>query len=379
MGYVSVAAVVVAAMATLVSCQARLGGSCVDGNGQAGTCVTIRSCPPLRELLQALITNTAPPNGFQILRESVCSLQRNSEPLMCCADSRTGGGGSGGGGGGGSGIDLLPKQCGVTGLVDRIIDGEDAPLLAWPWMALIRGRVPGQPNTWICGGVLINTRYVLTAAHCFKSSLRVQVEFVRIGEHTLSTAVDCQLGVCSPPAQDIVVEQIIQHPEYESPCKECNDIALLRLSRPAQLHTFHVAPICLPVDPPNDMGFSEAEFQGKFAYAAGWGSTSRNPLRPTTPNVLQQVLLPIHEGDFCRRLKNGYPNNRSTLCAGGEGKDTCKGDSGGPLMLGNRFETKRFVVGITSLGPTVCGRQSTQALYTNVHFYVPWILQTLRP
>lgn len=52
---------------------------------------------------------------------------------------------------------------------------------------------------------------------------------------------------------------------------------------------------------------------------------------------------------------------------------------GGPLQLNDRNEAKRFVVGITSLGPEVCGIRDTQALYTNVHFYVPWILKNLRP
>ncbi|MPC31355.1 Coagulation factor XI [Portunus trituberculatus] len=145
------------------------------------------------------------------------------------------------------------------------------------------------------------------------------------------------------------------------------------------LNRVHVLPICVPVDVVRDMGFSEADFQGKRAWAAGWGSTSRSPLRVTTPDTLQQVFLPIREDAVCPLLKRNYPDPRMVLCAGGDGKDTCRGDSGGPLQLSNRAETRRFVVGITSVGPEVCGRQNTQALYTNVHFYVQWILETLRP
>ena len=61
-------------------------------------------------------------------------------------------------------------------------------------------------------------------------------EFVRLGEHTLFKEQDCEQGLCAPRPQDIPVEQIISHPQYGSQCKECNDIALLRLSRPAQMN-----------------------------------------------------------------------------------------------------------------------------------------------
>ncbi|XP_047498571.1 CLIP domain-containing serine protease HP8-like [Penaeus chinensis] len=377
MGWQAVTAVAMALMVSSVTSQAR-GSSCRTREGLTGTCGPIRECSVLSRLLQSIKQGTAPPGSLDVLRNSICSFL-NSEPLVCCpsqslpvtaAPTRP------------PVVQTTPRsrlnvQCGSRGITDRIVDGVDAPLGAWPWMVVLLGTVNGR-RSWFCGGVLVSDRYVLTAAHCFKERLGLVLEIARIGEHTLSFNPDCSKGRCAPPPQDIPVETIIRHPQYGSPCTECNDIALLRLSRPAVLHPFFVTPVCLPVDPVRDMGFSEQEFQGKVAWAAGWGSTARDFTANRRPDVLQQVQLPIQELSYCDRLRRGYPDPRMALCAGGEGRDTCRGDSGGPLTLDNQFGTNIFVVGITSLGPRVCGATNTQGLYTNVHFYIPWILRTIQ-
>lgn len=64
---------------------------------------------------------------------------------------------------------------------------------------------------------------------------------------------------------------------------------------------------------------------------------------------------------------------KQQLCAGGEpGKDSCKGDSGGPLMYlkGDLYE----ITGVVSFGPLICG-QSIPSVYINVYQYLPWIWQ----
>lgn len=67
------------------------------------------------------------------------------------------------------------------------------------------------------------------------------------------------------------------------------------------------------------------------------------------------------------------------MCAGGvEGEDSCKGDSGGPLMWekkDNFFE----IVGVVSFGPRKCGLENVPGVYTKVYAYDSWIRQNVRP
>ncbi|XP_037789183.1 LOW QUALITY PROTEIN: phenoloxidase-activating factor 3-like [Penaeus monodon] len=362
MGWLAVTAFAVVLLSSAASSQSS-GTGCTTPEGQSGVCVPIKHCPNAKRLLQGIKKGSATNGSLSDLHVLPCA--RNAA-LVCCPVRRR--------------RARTPVasnvKCGVRGLDDKIVGGEDAPLGAWPWMVILRGRVNGR-RSWFCGGALVSDRYVLTAAHCFKESLGVVVEKARIGEHTLSFDPDCSKGRCAPSPQDIPVERIIRHPQYGSPCTECNDIALLRLSRPAVLHSGFVTPVCLPINPDQDMGFSEHDFQGKAAWAAGWGSTARGPFEFRRPDVLQQVQLPIQELNYCDRLRIAYPDPRMALCAGGEGRDTCRGDSGGPLTLDSSDGKRSFVVGITSLGPKVCGSADTQGIYTNVVFYTPWILETI--
>lgn len=73
-------------------------------------------------------------------------------------------------------------------------------------------------------------------------------EFVRLGEYQTDTDKDCQDidgdEMCAPRPQDIPIQQIIKHPQYNKP-RLANDLVLLKLQNPANTTSQFVRPICV--------------------------------------------------------------------------------------------------------------------------------------
>ncbi|ODM90951.1 Serine protease easter [Orchesella cincta] len=271
------------------------------------------------------------------------------------------------------------------GAGDRIVGGNDTLHGMYPWMArlgyksLKTGRVE-----YYCGGVIINSRYILTAGHCthgYDDSFALV--HVRLGEHNTKQLQDCNenLQKCSTP-EDIQVEKVITYPGYNTVNKH-NDIALVRLARDINFNTLFIKPMCLPFY--KEYGVSEPNLLELKAVVAGWGRT--NWTRNEGSAVLQQVRLPIVPTQKCiADFRNRINITPKQLCAGGEaGKDSCGGDSGGPLMMdveigkNGIFPIKRsFQIGIVSFGPVKCGI-GIPGVYTRVSEYLPWILKSLEP
>ncbi|KAH8347064.1 hypothetical protein KR059_004576 [Drosophila kikkawai] len=281
---------------------------------------------------------------------------------------------------------VLPdvNTCGQRPPSFRIFGGKESKINDFPWMAMLIYNKGQEDQLSLCAGSLINTRYVVTAAHCLVNWPMIEsgtvVTKVRLGEWNTSSNPDClsQLNGrthCSDPYLELDVEQRIVHKGYLIDSKSYqNDIALIRM-RQAVRYTTWIKPICVKTSHGNNLWNSFSE-ETKFKIA-GWGSTNKRQ----SSSILMTSSIVQRKPHLCwKRYKRHWPE--SQLCAGGiDGNDTCVGDSGSPLMATIDVGSGQYVylAGITSYGPTPCGFPGWPGVFTRTAAFIDWIQLNLRP
>ncbi|KAJ8668980.1 hypothetical protein QAD02_000239, partial [Eretmocerus hayati] len=257
-------------------------------------------------------------------------------------------------------------ECGVreTGKY-RVVGGEEALPGRWPWMAAIFLHGSRKTEFW-CGGSLIGSRHILTAAHCTRDQRQkpfLARQFtVRLGD------IDLENDDEPSSPETYAVKEIHAHSKF-SRAGFYNDIAILELDRPVRRSPY-VIPICLPQM--RHKGELDG-FAGARPTVVGWGTTYYGGKEST---IQRQAVLPVWRNEACNQAYY-QPITSNFLCAGYSqgGKDACQGDSGGPLML--RTENRWMQIGIVSFG-NKCGEPGYPGVYTRVSEYLDWIKSSIR-
>uniref|UniRef100_A0A672YQT8 Peptidase S1 domain-containing protein n=1 Tax=Sphaeramia orbicularis TaxID=375764 RepID=A0A672YQT8_9TELE len=236
--------------------------------------------------------------------------------------------------------------CGVPSYqpdTNRVVNGEEARPYSWPWQISLESFFP------TCGGTLIAPNWVLTAAHC----ITFHTYRVVLAEHDMNKE--------EGPEQFIMVEKMFIHPKWNDNCVSCgNDIALLKLETSAVIND-KVLPACLPQH-------SETLAHNEPCYPA-LSSANTQLIWTGGPKAttLQQALLPVVDHSICSRSDWWGSSAKTTMiCAGGESKSACHGDSGGPLNCKGR-DGKWYVQGVTSfVDGRGCNTPQRPTMFTRV-------------
>lgn len=203
-------------------------------------------------------------------------------------------------------------------------------------VAIVNASSPAADiyNGQFCGGVLVASAVVLTAAHCVADRTPSQIDVV-VGADNLCADAPID-GVRS------AVREIDLHPSYDK-TSGCFDLARLILAVPQAADVVRDRSGPAPGEP---------------AIALGWGRMSPGGLAPCRLVQSEQRLLGPAECSAAADGPDRAFDPASMVCATPQGEgasDTCAGDSGGPLV-GGADVRRGQVVGIVSWGRE-CGPQ----------------------
>ena len=154
----------------------------------------------------------------------------------------------------------------------RIVGGKDYTINQVPWQVSIQ-----LSGSHFCGGTLINSKTVVTAAHCCVNQIANQIQI------RANSAISNKGGVTSK------IAKIIAHPSYDKDTTD-NDICILKLST---------------------------------AIKTTYAELPQNRIK--VPVELDGVLRSVYQNGFIKRMYKLKGISKNMIFPAGPGKDACQG------------------------------------------------------
>lgn len=242
-------------------------------------------------------------------------------------------------------------ECGTAAnaLSTRIVKGAEVEPHSYPWVIGIMKR----PTKVLCGGSIISSKHILTAAHCTEYDDPLKYT-IAVGMHNLNS-----------PYSKHTVKNAKPHPKFiGKPDYDLYDISIIEVNEKIVFDPAKVVTVCLP--------FDELYLTDKTAIIVGWG---RQSAAGPSSNILMEGKVVVLTDSECKKSRIGELYDPfSMMCALNQKQDACQGDSGGPMFIEtslNHFEQ----IGITSFG--VGCAENVPGVYARTDVALEWIAETV--
>lgn len=221
---------------------------------------------------------------------------------------------------------LLSRQAAASPVETEIVGGKKVHQGGDPFMVAIQFDTGAGISQ--CSGTLLDASHVLTAAHCVTDGSKL------FTSHTVFYG-----SVRFTSTRSVGASVVTPHPGFDT-MRLRYDVAVLKLDAPVTGPG--IGFVKLPA-----AGNNNASKTGATAIVSGWGALSESggPV-----NDLRETSLKIFSFNTCKRTWGmaGLTLTSAHLCAWANNKDTCFGDSGGPLFA--RTANGVVQLGVTSFG-----------------------------